>query len=250
MKSVHTPSFSNIAERPTQRLPLRQRDPSFPPDNAPSPTQGWMLFPQRLFLGGTFVYAGLQKLTDLSNFFQKANSDYIGNQIIGFAQGSPLHLFLIKIVLPHAVLFGWTVALGELAIGLATLFGLLFRPAAFFGMVLSLLFFLTASWNVYPYFYGADIVFALSWLTLFLIGPTGTGLPTCDLWLQQVFFPSGSVPERADRTHPGGADPGQEHLAHAEPGIPQGNHRTNVSPLSGSVARSVAPSCKGWWSGA
>ncbi|MEO7020226.1 MAG: Rieske 2Fe-2S domain-containing protein [Ktedonobacteraceae bacterium] len=191
MKSAHTSSFSNIAERPTQRLPLTQRDPLSPPDHlSSSPIHGWMLFPQRLFLGGTFVYAGLQKLTD-PHFFHKATPGYIGNQIIGFAQGSPLHFLLIKAVLPHAVLFGWTVALGELAIGLGTLFGLLFRPAAFFGMLLSLLFFLTASWHVYPYFYGADIVFAWSWLTLFLVGPIGTGLPTCDLWLQRVFFPQG-----------------------------------------------------------
>ncbi|HEX4715862.1 MAG TPA: Rieske 2Fe-2S domain-containing protein [Ktedonobacteraceae bacterium] len=189
MKPTQT-SLSTIAERPTQRLPLAQRDPSSPSVHTSSPIQGWMLFPQRLFLGGTFVYAGLQKLTD-PQFFHKATPRYIGNQIIGFAQGSPLHFLLIKVVLPHAVLFGWAIALGELAIGLGVLFGLLYRPAAFFGMALSILFFLTASWHVYPYFYGADIVFAMSWLTLFLVGPVGTGLPTLDGWFQQVLFPQG-----------------------------------------------------------
>ena len=96
-------------------------------------------------------------------FFHKSTPGYIGNQLIGFAQASPLHFLLIKIALPHAVLFGWTVALGEMAIGLGTLLGLFFDPQPF-GMLLSILFFLTASWNVYPYFYGADIVFALCWL--------------------------------------------------------------------------------------
>src|SRR5260370_22719944 len=190
MKSTHTPSSLTIAERPTQRLPLTRHDPSSSPDPRPALMQGWMLFPQRLFLGGTFVYAGVQKLTD-PQFFHKATPGYIGNQLLGFAQGSPLHFFLIKVVLPHAVLFGWTVALGELAIGLGTLCGLLFRPAAFFGMLLSILFFLTASWHVYPYFYGADIGFACGWLTLLLVGSVGTGLPTCDSWLQCVFFPQG-----------------------------------------------------------
>lgn len=189
MKSARTPSLSNIVETPTQRLPVTRRDLSSP-EPVPTTIQGWMLLPQRLFLGGTFVYAGLQKFLD-PQFFHKATPGYIGNQIIGFAQGSPLHFFLIKFVLPHAVLFGWTVALGELAIGLGTLVGLLFRPAAFFGMLLSLLFFLTASWHVYPYFYGADIVFAMSWCTLLLVGPVGTGLPTCDFWLQRFFFPQG-----------------------------------------------------------
>ncbi|MBO0793071.1 MAG: Rieske 2Fe-2S domain-containing protein [Ktedonobacteraceae bacterium] len=195
MKSAHTPSSSNNAERRTSRLPLTQRDGSSSPERASIPIHGWMLCPQRLFLGGTFVYAGLQKLMD-PQFFRKATPGYIGNQIIGFAQGSPLHFFLIKVALPHAILFGWAVALGELAIGLGTLLGLLFRPAAFFGLLLSLLFFLTASWHVYPYFYGADIVFALSWLTLLLTGPTGTGLPTCDRWLQRVIFPQGDLSQR------------------------------------------------------
>ncbi|HEU5380973.1 MAG TPA: TQO small subunit DoxD [Ktedonobacteraceae bacterium] len=189
MKSIPTSPLT-LSERPTQRLPVAQRDPSSPPVHRSSPLQGWMLFPQRLFLGGTFVYAGLQKLLD-PQFFHKATPRYIGNQIISFAHGSPLHFLLLKFVLPHAVLFGWTVVLGELAIGLGTLFGLLSRPAAFFGMVLSVLFFLTASWHVYPYFYGADIVFAISWLTLFLMGPLGTGLPTLDEWLQRVWFPRG-----------------------------------------------------------
>ncbi|TMD51475.1 MAG: hypothetical protein E6I93_10835, partial [Chloroflexi bacterium] len=57
---------------------------------------------------------------------------------------------------PHATFFGALVALGELAIGIGALVGFLLRPASFFGMLLSLMFFLSASWNVYPYFYGAD----------------------------------------------------------------------------------------------
>src|SRR5579883_3351970 len=139
MKSRQAPTISDIATRP---LPASR--PEAAPVRPVLPFQGWMLLPMRLFLALTFVYAGVQKLTD-PQFFHKATPGYIGNQLIGFAQGSPLHFFLIKVALPHAVLVGWTVALGELAIGLGTLVGLLFRPAAFFGLLLSLLFFLTAS---------------------------------------------------------------------------------------------------------
>lgn len=53
-------------------------------------------------------------------------------QIHAFAIGSPLHDFLIHVAMPHANLFGALVAFGEVAIGLATLLGLLLRPAAFF----------------------------------------------------------------------------------------------------------------------
>ena len=67
-----------------------------------------------------------------------------------------------------------------MAIGIWTLLGFLFRPAAFFGMLLSLVFFLSASWHVYPYFYGADIVFFFAWTPLLLGGPLRSGLPSVD----------------------------------------------------------------------
>lgn len=138
-----------------------------------------MLLPLRLFLGITFIYAGIQKLTD-PQFFNPKAIGYIGKQIIAFATGSPLHYILIRYAVPHAVFFGLVVALGEIAIGLGALFGFLLRPAAFFGLLLSLLFFLSASWHVFPYFYGADIVFVFAWITLLLAGPLRSGFPSLD----------------------------------------------------------------------
>src|SRR6059058_5951812 len=76
----------------------------------------WVLLPMRLFLGITFIYAGVQKLAD-PQFFNPAARGYIGKQIIAFATGSPLHGLLIRLV-PHATLFGALVAYGEIAIGL------------------------------------------------------------------------------------------------------------------------------------
>jgi thiosulfate dehydrogenase [quinone] large subunit len=142
----------------------------------------------RLFLGITFAYAGMQKLTD-PQFFQSSAPGYIGNQLIAFAHNSPLYDLIINVVVPHALLFGYAIALGEIAIGLATLCGLLFRPAAFFGLLLSLMFFLTASWHVYPYFYGSDIVFAFCWLLMLLHGPVATGYPALDTWLMTRLSP-------------------------------------------------------------
>lgn len=139
----------------------------------------WALLPLRLFLGVTFVYAGIQKVTD-PQFFNTRSPGYIGNQIIGFAHGSPIHSFLMNIVLPHSHFFGIAIILGEIAIGLGTLVGFLFRPVAFLGMVLSLMFFLSASWHVYPYFYGADIVYVFAWITMILAGPLHSALPSLD----------------------------------------------------------------------
>jgi thiosulfate dehydrogenase [quinone] large subunit len=143
---------------------------------------GWVLLPLRLFLGITFFYAGIQKILD-PQFFNPHATGFIGRQIIGFANGSPLHGFFTWIVEPHAVIFGLLIIFAEILIGSGMLFGLLLRPAAFFGLLLSLVFYLSASWHVYPYFYGADIVFVFCWLTLLLNGPLNTGLPTIDAWL-------------------------------------------------------------------
>src|SRR5256885_16701245 len=62
---------------------------------------GWMLLPLRLFLGITFIYAGIQKLAD-PQFFHSGTPGYIGNQLIAFAHTTPLHDFLIRFAVPHA----------------------------------------------------------------------------------------------------------------------------------------------------
>lgn len=148
----------------------------------------WVLLPLRAFLGATFVYAGLQKLTD-PQFFDPKAVDFIGKQIQRFATGSPIRGFLVQVAVPHAVLFGGLVAYGELAIGIGVLTGILLRPAAFFGAFINLIFFLTASWNVHPYFYGSDIVFLFAWIPLVLAGATGNGWPEYDrtiaIWLMR-----------------------------------------------------------------
>ncbi|HEX7734393.1 MAG TPA: TQO small subunit DoxD [Ktedonobacteraceae bacterium] len=146
--------------------------------------QSWVLVPLRLFLGVTFVYAGLQKLTD-PQYFNPAARGYIGHQIIAFANGSPLHDFLMRVAVPHALLFGGLVAYGELVIGLGVLLGLFLRAASLCGLLINLIFFLSADWHVFPYFYGSDIVFLFGWLTLLLAGPANQALPALDVWLVQ-----------------------------------------------------------------
>lgn len=142
----------------------------------------WALLLLRLFLGITFIYAGVQKLAD-PQYFNPATPGYIGKQMTAMALGSPLHGLLLSVVVPHAVIFGALIACGEIAIGMGALFGFLMRPAAVFGMLLNLIFFLTATWHVYPYFYGSDIVFIFCWLTLLIAGPDNSGLPLLGEWV-------------------------------------------------------------------
>jgi thiosulfate dehydrogenase [quinone] large subunit len=55
------------------------------------------------------------------------------------------------------------------------------------GLLINLVFFLSADWHVFPYFYGSDIVFLFCWLTLLIAGPASSLLPALDtrlvLWL-------------------------------------------------------------------
>ena len=130
---------------------------------------GAALFPLRLFLGGTFVYAGIQKLSD-PGFFHQGAPTYIGTQLQNFANGTPGGFVLRTFAIPHPILAGAGVAVLEILIGLLAALGLLTRIAACAGLALNLLLFLTSSWHTTPYFLGPDLIFAFAWLPFVLTG--------------------------------------------------------------------------------
>ncbi len=137
----------------------------------PGKMSSLVMLPLRLFFGATFVYAGLQKLTD-PQFFSPTAPGFIGHQMSGFVRaGSPLSGLINTIALPHAKEFGALIAFCEVWIGLSALFGLLTRFGALGGLATSLTFYLTATWSTHPYFLGADLPYAFGWLTLALAGP-------------------------------------------------------------------------------
>ena len=154
---------------------------------------GRALFPLRLFLGATFVYAGFQKLSD-GGFLVAGSDSYIGTQLEGFARGTPGGPLLETFALPHPELAGIGVAVAEIAIGVLVLAGRFTRPAAAAGLGLNLILFLTATWHTSPYFLGSDIVFVFAWLPFVLAGADGQ--PALD-----------HVPARAVRLRPVGAGP-------------------------------------------
>src|SRR4051794_5919856 len=133
---------------------------------------GAALLPLRLFLGITFVYAGIQKLSD-PGFLHPGAPTYIGTQLHGFATGTPGGFLLRAFALPDPKLAGVGVALLEIAVGLLVTAGLLTRAAAAAGLGLNLVLFLTNSWHTTPYFLGSDIVFVFAWLPFVLTGASG-----------------------------------------------------------------------------
>ena len=140
----------------------------------------WALLPLRAFLGLTFTYAGLQKLAD-PGYLDPQNPTSAAHQMLLLRGGSPIGPLLA--LSAHApTLVSLLIALGELAVGLGTLLGLWTRIAAAGGVLLSLTFFLTVSWNTTPYYYGADIGFVFSWLVLLAFGSVGA--LSADAWLR------------------------------------------------------------------
>jgi thiosulfate dehydrogenase (quinone) large subunit len=140
----------------------------------------WSLWPLRLFLGGTFTFAGLQKLANPS-YLDPASPTSVQATMLSLRHNSPIGWLLA--ISGHApALVGVLIALGELAVGLATLAGLWVRLTAAGGLLLSLTFFLTVSFHTRPYYYGSDIVFVFAW-TVPLIAAAWPD-PSMDGWIR------------------------------------------------------------------
>nr|WP_245245092.1 DoxX family protein [Streptomyces palmae] len=126
------------------------------------------LLPLRVFLGVTFLYAGLDKLTT-SGFFASSGSGSIGELLHSVRDASAVP-WLVDLALKAPAGFGYAIAFGELAVGIGTLLGVLTRVAALGGALISLSLWLTVSWQAEPYYYGNDLVYLMAWLPLILAG--------------------------------------------------------------------------------
>lgn len=127
------------------------------------------LLPLRIFLGVTFLYAGVDKLID-PTFLRVTGPGSIGSQLTEFVRVSPIAPLVQVFGLSFPVQVGFLIAVAEIAIGLGALTGLLFRLSAAGGLALSITFWLTASWATKPYYYGPDLPYAFGWLTVALAG--------------------------------------------------------------------------------
>ncbi|MFE8972538.1 DoxX family protein [Streptomyces cyaneofuscatus] len=128
----------------------------------------YALLPLRLFLGVTFVYAGLDKLTD-SAFLSATGPGSIG-ELMNTVRDSSAIPALVDLALKSPEGFGYAIAIGELLVGLGTLVGLWARLAALGGALISLSLWLTVSWRSTPYYYGNDLPYLMAWLPLVLAG--------------------------------------------------------------------------------
>lgn len=128
----------------------------------------YALVPLRIFLGVTFIYAGLDKLTDSA--FMSANGPGSVGELMRSVRDSSAIPALVDLSLKSPEGFGYAIAFGELAVGLGILVGLLARLAAVGGALISLSLWLTVSWQTEPYYYGNDLAYLMAWLPLVLAG--------------------------------------------------------------------------------
>ncbi|GGY92500.1 DoxX family protein [Streptomyces poonensis] len=126
------------------------------------------LLPLRIFLGVTFIYAGLDKLTD-SAFMSESGAGSIGDTMRSVRDSAAIPQ-LVDLALENPVGFGYVIAIGELAVGIGAFLGLLTRLAAFGGALISLSLWLTVSWASDPYYYGNDLPYLMAWTPLMLAG--------------------------------------------------------------------------------
>ncbi len=140
------------------------------------------LLPLRVFLGFTFVFAGLDKLLDPA-FLDPASSSGINAQLEAFTHVSPLAPLIEAVALPAPFAVGLLMALGEIAVGLGALSGILYRISAAGGALISLTFLLTASWTVRPFYLGNDLPYLAGWITLAIAG--SGGVLVLGPWLEQ-----------------------------------------------------------------
>lgn len=127
------------------------------------------LLPLRLFLGVTFVYAALDKLSDSHYLAGAGDPASFVSQTRAVKGSSPID-FLLGPALNHPTPFALLVAFGELAVGLGTLLGLWGRLAAAGGALINLTLWLTVSWTVTPYYLGNDLAYLMAWTPLVLAG--------------------------------------------------------------------------------
>jgi thiosulfate dehydrogenase [quinone] large subunit len=138
----------------------------------------YALLPLRIFLGVTFIYAGLDKLTSSTFFTDSAPGSLVS--VLNGVKSSAAIPGMIDLALKNPHGFGYAMAFGEIAAGLGALFGLLTRLAALGGALISLSLWLTVSWSTTPYYYGNDLPYLMAWLPLLLAGAPVLSL---DAWL-------------------------------------------------------------------
>lgn len=131
----------------------------------------WFWFLIRVYVGWQWMFAGLEKLSSPAWVGAKA-----GVALSGFLKGSLSQMtgahpnvqgwygaFLRGVVVPHAAVFSYVVSIGELAVGLALVLGVLTGIAAFFGCFMNMNYLLAGAVSINPVLFLLSLFLTLAW---------------------------------------------------------------------------------------
>jgi thiosulfate dehydrogenase [quinone] large subunit len=138
----------------------------------------WLWLIVRVYLGWEWLQAGWDKIQD-----PVWTGEHAGSTLAGFVQGALRKTaeycanpatchpdvqdwyasFLSGFVLPHAHVFSYFVAYGELLVGIALVAGLFVGLAAFCGMFMNLNYLLAGTVSVNPIWFTISIGLVLAW---------------------------------------------------------------------------------------
>jgi thiosulfate dehydrogenase [quinone] large subunit len=128
----------------------------------------------RIFLGGTMLYAGLDKLILDPRFLQSDGVGSIGETLRFFiAAGGPLAPLVEAVALSQPVAVGAAMAIAQLVVAGSLLTGSWVRSGALLGAAISLTLALTSTWGVSPYYLGNDLPYFVGFLVLAALGDGG-----------------------------------------------------------------------------
>jgi thiosulfate dehydrogenase (quinone) large subunit len=162
-----------------------------------STSAAWLWLVVRLYVASAFLPAGWEKVTSGKWLFGD------GAPIQGLVQGAltaegtpPFYAwFLENIVQPNAGLFATLVALGELAVGLGLLVGLLTGIAAFGGVFMNSNFVLAGVLGSNPLLIILGSLLMLAWRNAGWIGLDRWFLP----WVHRTWFAGGATSTETSR---------------------------------------------------
>lgn len=202
-----------------------------------SGVSGHATLPLRLFLGATFLYSSLDKLSSPHYLAGTGDPGSFVAQVRAVSSTSPMGP-LLDTVLGRPTPFALLLAFGELAVGLAALAGLWTRLAAFGGTLISLSLWLTVSWRIHPYYLGNDLAYLVAWTPLLLGGAPSLSLDAL-LVRQSASRGHGNAPGSAVRRREL-LDRGVAAMALAGTGLLVGSLAARLRPKGGSAAAATA----------
>ncbi len=132
-------------------------------------TSAWIWLVLRLYLGYSWLTAGINKVT--SDVWTGSNA---GTAIKGFMEGALGKVeagdvagwyawFLENIVIPNAVPFSYMVAWGEILVGLGLIVGILTGISAFFGALMNMSFLLAGTVSTNPVMFMIAMLLVMAW---------------------------------------------------------------------------------------